>query len=66
MLNKYIITKIKLEGKSKRKVSRAVKDLQSRVFSDVSKEDLTYFLAEELQRKSITILDLSLRDVTPR
>lgn len=66
MLNKYVITKIKLEGKSKRKVTRATKDLQSRVFSDVSKEELTYFLADELKRKSITLLDLSLRDVTPR
>ena len=66
MQNKYIITKIKIEGKSKRKVTRTSKDLQSRVFSDNSKEDLTYYLAEELEKKNLTLLDITLRDVTPR
>ena len=66
MQNKYIITKIKIEGKSKRKVTRTSKDLQSRVFSDNSKEELTYYLAAELEKKSLTLLDITLRDVTPR
>ena len=66
MKNKYIITKLKLEGKSKRKVTRTTKDLQSRVFSDSNKEELTYYLAAELEEKGITILDISIRDVTPK
>ena len=65
MTRKYIITRIKLESKSKRKRERTVRDLMSRVFSDVSKESLSYYLAEELEKKSIVILDLRLRDVTP-
>ena len=66
MKNKYIITRLKLEGKSKRKVTRTTKDLQSRVFSDNNKEELTYYLADELAEKGITILDISIRDVTPK
>ena len=66
MTNKYVITKIRLEGKSKRRKERTTKDLLSRVFSDYSKEDLSYYLANELEEKGITILDLTFLDVTPR
>lgn len=65
MSRKYIITRIKIEGKSKRKRERTTADLMSRVFSDSCKESLSYYLAEELQKKNLVILDLRLRDVTP-
>jgi len=65
MPRKYIITKLSLEGKSKRKRERTLKDLMSRVFEDVSKESLSYFLAAELEEKNLTILTLKLRDITP-
>ena len=65
MDRKFVITRIKLEGKSKRKKERTTADLLSRVFSDCCKESLMYFLAEELQGKNLMILDLRLRDVTP-
>ena len=66
MDRKFVITKIKLEGKSKRKKERTTADLLSRVFSDCCKESLMYFLADELAAKNLTILDLRLRDVTPQ
>lgn len=62
---KFIITQLKIEGKSKRKKERTTKDLLSRVFSDRSKEDLIYYLAEELKVKNLVILDIKLKDVTP-
>ena len=64
-MSKFIITQLKIEGKSKRKKERTTKDLLSRVFSDSSKEDLIYYLAEELKVKNLTILDIKLKDVTP-
>ena len=65
MQRKYIITKLTIEGKSKRKRERVHKDLLSRVFSDTDKDSLTYYLAEELEKKNLTILDIRLRDITP-
>ena len=65
-MNKYIITKITLElpkrfGRVKHK--RLVDSLKDRVYSDTDKDSLVYYLAEELQDKGITLLDIKLTKV---
>ena len=62
---KFVITKLVIEGASTRKKNRTTADLLSRVFSDLCKEDLTYYLAEELTKKHLNLVDIRFRDVTP-
>ncbi len=63
MSNKYVITKVSIEGAGKKKQKKIVEELKNSVFSDVSKDSLSYYLAEELKNKNITILDLKISQV---
>ncbi len=65
MRGKFIITKVTFDAPkvSKKKQKKVVDELKRSVFSDTSKDSLSYYIAAELERKGITILDLKITRV---
>ena len=63
----YVVQKIRISsitGRSgKSRVERICSELQDCVFSDVSKESLMYFLADELAERGYNIDHIKLRKV---
>jgi len=65
-MNKFIITKITMDvpkGYGRKKQKDLVEDMKERVFSDIDKDSLVYYLAAELAEQDITLLDIKLRKV---
>ena len=67
MNKNYVVTKLRLssvEGRTgKGREERIIKEIQDVVFQDVSKESLTYYLADELVQQGYNIEHIKLRKV---
>ena len=64
-MNKYVITKLTLDGKrlGRKLKARLIQEYKDRVYEDTDKTSLCYYLQEELTERNITINDIKLRRV---